>query len=211
MRLPYPPGTRSGDRPAAAKPCSTCGELTGRGYPSCLGCAEVVDQLWLADWLALLAAERVSAGTEAERSLAAEVLLAADGTYAWTCTDWALRLLRCEECAGELGAGDPVCLSCAAADASRWSWSEAAPPGSLTPGERLLRLAVLALRAPQRRRASVVSAWRLAVPFLLVGEVVTAAHLRGIRSAVLAGRYADLALLDRVVELANLPLLPWRR
>ena len=211
MRLPYPPGTRSGDRPAAAKPCSTCGELTGRGYPSCLGCAEVVDQLWLADWLDLIAAERVSAGTESERALAARVLSSTEGSFAWTCTDWAMRLLRCDECGGELGAGDPVCLTCAAVDASRWSWPESAPPGSVTPAERTLRLAVLALRAPQRRRVSVVSTWRLAVPFLLVGEPVTAAQLRGIRVGVLAGRYADLAGLDRVVELANLPLLPWRR
>src|SRR5262245_16605075 len=58
------------DRPGPAKPCSTCGELTGRGYPSCLGCAEVVDQRWLTDWQELLATERASAGSESERALA---------------------------------------------------------------------------------------------------------------------------------------------
>lgn len=210
-RLPYPPGARSGDRPAAAKPCSTCGELTGRGYPACLGCAEVVDHLWLADWLDLLAAERVSAGTEAERTLAARVLEASVGTYAWTCTDWALRLMRCEECGGELGAGNPVCLVCAAADAARWEWDHTAGPSAMTPAEHALRLAVAALRAPQRRRESVVASWRLAVPFLLVGERVTGAQVREIRTGVLAGRYADLAGLDRLVELVNLRLMPWRR
>lgn len=210
-RQPYPPGARSGDRPDAAKPCSTCGELTGRGYPACLGCTEIVDRPWLADWRELLAAERVSAGTESERSLARRVLSAPAGSFAWTCTDWALRLTRCEECGGELGAGDPVCLTCAAADAGRWEWDHTAEPVEMTSAEHALRLAVAALRAPQRWRASVVSSWRLAVPFLLAGESVTPAHVRAIRTAVLAGRYTDLAGLDRLVELVNLRLAPWRR
>jgi hypothetical protein len=203
VRLPYPPGTRPGDQPAAVELCSTCGELTGRGYPSCLGCAEVVDQRWLADWRDLLAAERASAGAESERELATRVLSAPAGTYAWTCTDWALHLQRCEECGGELGSGNPVCLRCAAADAARWATPAAA--------DHLLRAAVLGLRAPQRRRVPVVSALRLVIPFLLVGEAVSAGELRAIRSAVLAGRYADLAALNRVVEMANQPQLPWRR
>ncbi len=194
---------RPGDRPAAATPCATCGELTGRGYPSCLGCAEVIDERWRAGWRALLADERASAGTEPERALATRVLSAEPGAFGWTCVDWALRLLRCEDCGGELGAGDPVCLRCAAADASRWE----APAA----GDHTLRLAVLALRAPQRRRLSVVSTLRLVLPFVLAGAPVTRAELRAIRAAVLAGRYADLAVLGRVVELANLPLLPWRR
>ncbi len=202
-RLPYQPATRPGDRAAAVEPCSTCGELTGRGYPSCLGCAEVAEARWLVDWHALLAAERASAGTEAERELATRVLSADPGAYEWTCTDWALRLLRCEECGGELGAGDPVCLRCAAADAARWtSWAAA---------EHTLRLAVLALRAPQRRRRAVVSTLRLVLPFLLAGQPVTAAQLRGVRAGVLAGRYSDLAALDHLGALAAFPLLPWRR
>ena len=203
VRLPYPLGTRSGDQPAVAEPCSTCGELTGRGYPSCLGCAEVADQRWLDDWRELLTEWRASAGSETEKALAVQVLAASAGTYSWTTVDWALRLLRCDECGGELGAGDPVCVECAAADAARWE----SDSGDLHP----LRLAVAALRAPHRRRASVVSTWRLVMPFLLTGQEVSAAHLRAIRAAVLAGRYTELAALERVVELANLPLLPWRR
>ena len=198
-RLPYRPH----ERPVAANPCPTCGELTGRGYPSCLGCAEVVDERWLVDWRALLAAERASAGAESERTLATRVLSAEPDAYEWTCTDWALRLLRCEECGGELGAGDPVCLRCAAADSSRWSSPAAA--------DHTLRLAVLALRAPQRRRVSVVSALRLVLPFVLAGWPVSRAQIRAVRAAVLAGRYTDLAGLSALVELANLPLTPWRR
>lgn len=193
---------RSVDTPAVT-PCATCGEPAGRGYPACLGCAEEVEARWLDDWRDLLAASRASAGAESERELATLVLSAGAGAYPWTCVDWALRLLRCEECGSELGAGDPVCLRCAAADASRWeSW--AGP-------DHLLRAAALALRAPQRRRVSVVSAFRLVLPFVLAGFEVSAAQVRAVRAAVLAGRYTDLARAASVVELANLPLLPWRR
>jgi hypothetical protein len=189
--------------PPTVEACASCGELTGRGYPSCLACAEVVDERWLADWRDLLAASRASAGADSEREVATQVLSAGADAYPWTCTDWALRLLRCEECGGELGAGDPVCLRCAAADASRWmSWAAA---------DHTLRLAALALRSPQRRRMSVVSSLRLVLPFVVAGIPVSRASLRSVRGAVLAGRYTDLAKLDSLVELANLPLVPWRR
>jgi hypothetical protein len=193
---------RSVDTPTVTS-CASCGEPAGRGYPSCLGCAEEVEARWLVDWRDLLAASRASAGAESERELATQVLSATPDAYPWTCVDWALRLLRCEECGGELGAGDPVCLRCAAADASRWrSWAES---------DHLLRVAALALRAPQRRRVPVVSALRLVLPFVLAGVPVSRAEVREVRAAVLAGRYTELAALDRMVELVNLPLLPWRR
>jgi hypothetical protein len=210
-RLPYPPGARSGDRPTAVKPCPTCGELLGRGYPACLGCASVVDHLWLADWLELRTAERVSVSDEQDRALAVRVLSAPVGTYAWTCTDWALRLTRCAECGGELGAGSPVCPTCAAADSARWVWDHTAGRAAMTPAEHALRVAVAVLRAPHRRRVSAVSCWRLVLPFLLAGETVSAEQVREIRTRVLAGREADLAGLDQLAELVNLPLPPWRR
>lgn len=194
-----------------AEPCSTCGELTGREYPACLGCADAVDRLWLADWRELLAAERVSAGTAQERELVDRVWSAPPGEYPWTCTDWALRLVRCAECGRELGAGDPACLACAAADAGRWEWDHTAGPSHMTPTEHALRVAVAALRAPHRWRLAVVASWRLALPFLLAGERLSTASVRELRTAVLAGRYTDLAALDRLVELVNLPLTPWRR
>jgi hypothetical protein len=187
----------------AVKPCQTCGELTGRGYPSCLGCAEAVDQRWLEDWQDLLAASRASAGAETEQELATQVLSADPDAYPWTCKDWALRLRRCADCGGELGAGDPVCLLCAAADSARWSsWAGADHP---------LRMAALGLRAPQRRRVAVVSTLRLVLPFVLAGEPMTTQQLRAVRDAVLAGRYSELAALDRLASLAHFSLLPWRR
>ena len=60
---------RSVDTPPVVAACEACGELTGRGYPSCLGCAEAVDERWLVDWRDLLAASRASAGADSEREL----------------------------------------------------------------------------------------------------------------------------------------------
>jgi hypothetical protein len=191
VRLPYPPGARRADRPAVAKPCSTCGELVARGYPECSSCVDSVDQLWRADWDALPDAD-------AEQVADADV-----GTYAWTCTDWALRQLRCAGCRQELGAGPPECVGCAAADSARWEWD-----GPMTANERQLRAAVVRLRAPHRARAAVVSTSRLVLPYLLVGDVIGARTLRLVRTAVLAGRYDELAAQD---SLAELPALPWRR
>lgn len=199
-RLPYPPGARRVDRPAAAKPCATCGELLGRGYPDCSSCANSVDRLWLADWTELR-------GAADERELAERVLDAEVGEYPWTCADWALRLLRCAGCRAELGAGALECVGCAAADSARWEWDDAA----MTPNERALRAAVASLRTPHRSRGVIVATWRLVVPFLLVGELVTVPELRRLRTQVLAGRHAELAALDSLAELTEAPLLPWRR
>lgn len=194
-RLPYPAGARLVERPAAAKPCATCGELLGRGYPECTACATSLDRFWTADWAALPT-------PDAERIVDAEV-----GEYAWTCVDWALRQLRCAGCRGELAAGAPDCVGCAAADSARWEW----PRESLTSNEHTLRAAVVALRAPHRLRASVVSTWRLVVPFTVAGADVSATVLRQVRTHVLGGRYEELAAAESLVELAELPLLPWRR
>lgn len=125
------------------------------------------------------------------------------GTYAWTCTDWALRQLRCAGCRNELGAGPPECVGCAAAESARWEWD-----GPMTPNERQLRAAVVRLRAPHRAREAVVSTSRLVLPFLLVGDVIGARTLRLVRTTVLAGRYDELAAQD---SLAELPAPPWRR
>ena len=125
------------------------------------------------------------------------------GEYPWTCVDWALRQLRCEGCAGELAAGAAHCVGCAAADAARWETP------ALTSNEHALRMATVVLRAPTWRRESVVSTWRLVLPFVLTGEVVPVATMRGIRTQVLAGRYDELATLEALPLVV--PLLPWRR
>ncbi|MFC4854327.1 hypothetical protein [Actinophytocola glycyrrhizae] len=177
--------------PAAAKPCATCGDLAGRGYPACPGCARTVDRPWESAW-ALLPDPDPEVVADAPR-----------GDYPWACVDWALRQLPCAGCGGELAAGAPDCVGCAAADAARW---ELAPP---TPHERVLRTAVVVLRAPTWRRRAVASTWRLLLPFVVAGCVPSSTTLSEVRTQVVAGRYDELAELE-ALPLA-LPLLPWRR
>jgi hypothetical protein len=194
-----------------AKPCTNCGALIGRGYPDCAICAEQIDDLWWADWRALLDVERVQPGTEAERALAERVLSQEVGRYPWTCTDWALWLLRCAECGGQQGSGELGCATCAAHDAARWAWDYAAMPTAMTRNEHALRVAVAGLRAPHRHRRSVVAGWRLALPFLLVGDTPTPGVAQRIRTLVLAGRSDELAACNGFCAMAHLPDIPWRR
>lgn len=128
---------------------------------------------------------------------------APNGDYPWTCVDWALRQLRCAGCGGELAAGAPGCVGCAAADAARW---ELEPETSC---ERALRTAVVALRAPTWRRRAVASTWRLLLPFVVAGAAPTPYELREVRTQVVAGRYEELAGLESLP--LEVPLLPWRR
>lgn len=210
MAQPYPPGARLLARPEVALPCAECGQLLGRGYSTCTACTDRVDAYWQADWEALLQRGGVAAGTPEERELAGAVVGARPGAYAWTCTDWALRLIECPSCRAELGAGDPGCLSCAGADQGRWAWDHAGVPKAMTHNEHLLRLAVAELRAAERRRAGRVAFWRLTLPFLLVGDTFTAAQARRVRTLLLAGRTEELDEADGYAAMVALPDLPWR-
>jgi hypothetical protein len=198
-------------RPAAVSPCPSCGDLAGRGYPACRFCAELVDQYWLLDWQELLAAEQLAEGGSGERELAELVLADEVGRHPWTCTDWAMTLVTCSQCGDEPATGPVDCVRCAMADGLRWSWDHTGHPDAMTAGEHALRVARATLRAPHRARAATVGAWRLLLPFLLVGELPTVGQVRRIRAAVLAGAYADLARCATHVELASFPELPWRR
>ena len=125
------------------------------------------------------------------------------GDYPWACVDWALRQLRCAGCGGELAAGAPDCVGCAAANAARWELA------TETPREHALRTAVVALRAPTWHRRAVASTWRLLLPFVVAGSVPTVVELREVRTQVVAGRYDELAGLETLP--LEVPLLPWRR
>ncbi|MFI9815252.1 hypothetical protein [Saccharothrix variisporea] len=208
---PFPPGGRRVARPAAVSPCPSCGEPAGRSYPSCRFCAELVDQYWLLDWQELLAAEKLAEGGAGEKELAELVLADEVGRHPWTCTDWAMTLVTCAHCGEEPATGPVDCVRCATADEVRWAWDHAGYPHAMTAGEHALRVARAVLRAPHRRRPTVVGAWRLLMPFLLVGELPTAGQVRRIRAHVLAGAYAELAGCTTHVELAGFPELPWRR
>ncbi|PPK70588.1 hypothetical protein V5P93_000532 [Actinokineospora auranticolor] len=206
MPLPYPPGARALARPPAVEPCPACRAPLGRGYPTCLTCADKVDAHWQADWVALLAATGPDAD---ERDLATTVLRATPGTHPWTCTDWAMRLLPCPACRSELGTG-PSCVHCAKSDQARWVWDHTAPAGAITANEHTLRLAVAALRGADHHRDNILAYWRLTLPFLLVGEVPTPVEASRIRVHLLAGLGEDLAEAGSLAEMSTLTPLPWR-
>jgi hypothetical protein len=207
---PFAPGGRALCRPAAVHRCADCGELAGRGYPDCADCAGLVDGLWLADWYPLLAEHAVTPGGKAECQFAARVLAAELGAFSWTCLDWAMSVTPCAECGRELGVGPVGCVLCHIADDTRWAWQHTAPAGTLTPNERSVRAARVALRAPHRHRLTVVQNWRLSLPFLLVGATAGAVTGRWIRAYLRSGRYDELAAAATFRQLAGAPELPWR-
>ncbi|WP_018682506.1 hypothetical protein [Actinokineospora enzanensis] len=206
MPQPYPPGARLLARPETVEPCPACADPLGRGYPTCLTCADRVDAYWRADWDALVAEQP---GEADERELAATVLAGAPADHPWTCVDWAMRQSSCPLCRAELGAG-LACVHCAKADEARWAWDHAAMPGSMTANEHMLRLAVAALRATTPHRDNVLTYWRLVLPFLLVGGLPTPVQAGRVRIHLLAGRADELAEAGSLADMADLADLPWR-
>jgi hypothetical protein len=209
QRQSFPAGGRRAGRPAAVHRCADCGDLTGRGYPDCPSCTTLVDGLWLADWQALLA-ETGSGPGSGETALAERVLAGDVGSHAWTCVDWAMWVVRCPACEHPLGTGPVGCVLCRIADETRWAWEDAAPPGVVSANEHGLRAARAALRAPHRHRGTVVLNWRLALPFLLTGEVSARAPAPWLRAYLRAGRYEELASCGSYRQLTATRELPWR-
>lgn len=199
-------GGRAVPRPVAVRYCLACGELAGRGYPGCPDCAAAVDAFWLTDWAALRAEHHgVSEQSLAERVVAADV-----GDYPWTCVDHAMAMIDCPSCGTALGTGPVGCVLCRIADETRWAWEHLAPAGAITPNEHALREARVVLRAPHRHRATVVLTWRLALPFLLTGEVTEPARAPWLTAYLRAGRYDELAAAGSFTQLTGTPDLPWR-
>jgi hypothetical protein len=205
QRQSFPAGGRRAGRPAAVRACAGCGDLAGRGYPDCPDCTALVDGLWLADWQPLLAD---SGGSEED--LAERVLADAIGRHQWTCVDWAMFVLSCPACDQPLGTGPVGCVLCRIADETRWAWEDAAPPGAISANEHGLRAARAALRAPHRHRGTVVLNWRLALPFLLTGEVAARRPAPWLRAYLRAGRYEELASCGSYRQLTATRELPWR-
>lgn len=206
----FPVGGRRVRRPVAVQHCLRCGELAGRGYPTCEDCVGAVDGYWFADWLALLDESGVGEGTEGELEMAERVVSAPVGRYAWTCVDWAMAAIDCPACTCELGDGPLDCVLCRIADETRWEWEHAAPWATVSPNEHSLREARVVLRAPHRHRATVVLAWRLSLPFLLTGEVVGRLRTPWLSAYLKAGRYDELAAAGSYSQLSGTPELPWR-
>jgi len=198
-------------RPSAVRRCADCGELFGRGYPECAYCAGILEGLWLADWHALCEVREVtSADADAQRALAERVLGSDIGVYEWTCVDVAMSLVDCPSCERELGTGPQGCVLCGIADETRWAWYHEAPEGAINPNEHALRRARAALRAPHRYRETVLLNWRLALPFLLAGQMTDGRPAQWTTAYLRAGRYEELASALTYRQLTAIRELPWR-
>jgi hypothetical protein len=197
-------------RPSAVRRCPDCGELAGRGYPDCAHCTGTLEGPWLADWHALCEDRGVAPDTEAQRVLAESVLATDIGVHEWTCVDVAMSLVDCPSCEHELGTGPLGCVLCGIADETRWAWYHEAPEDAITPNEHALRQARVALRAPHRCRRNVLLNWRLALPFLLAGQMTEGRRLRWTTAYLRAGRYEELASACTYSQLTAIRELPWR-
>jgi hypothetical protein len=178
-----PPAGRRVPRPATIARCPTCGDFLGRGYRGCPACHEAIEVIWRADWLALLEAEGVTLGGDDERLLAG-VIIAEWTRHPWTIVDYALTLLRCEECGAELGGGPRECERCAQAFGNLW-----AP--ELEAGARMdehaIRVGRLVARHPHRYSDAIATGWRFSLPMLLTGTLPTTAEAQRLAAWLKAG------------------------
>src|ERR1041385_5393059 len=80
-------------RPQHIETCDECGEALGTSYPGSNRCFHAIEDIWLADWAALLEYENVQAGSPDEHLLA-QVVMQETERHPWTVVDVAMTLLR---------------------------------------------------------------------------------------------------------------------
>jgi hypothetical protein len=170
-------------RPSSVEPCPVCGAYLGRGYPDCAACYDAVERYWRADWEAFLAAEGVAPGGDDEVTLAG-VVVAEVARHPWTLADYAMTLVRCDECGAELGGGPAGCATCAFAFGNLWAPEHEA---GATMNEHALRVGRWVVRHPHRHSATVVAGWRLNLPFLLTGGLPTTVEAQRLSAWLKAG------------------------
>ena len=183
-------------RPAVVTPGPQCGAPAGRHYGSCPACTDVVERIWQADWDALLTAESIARGSDAEQLLA-QVVVAEFEQHPWTVVDTALTLLRCSECGCELGGGPKGCTSCEMAFgyamAAEW---KAGQLGLVSRNEHALHVGRWVLRHPHRQSEKTLTGWRFSLPVLLTGvEPPSAKLVQATQALILAGREDEVARL----------------
>jgi hypothetical protein len=197
MQTNYSGGRRVA-RPNTVQTCAACGEALGGGYANCGDCFAAVEQIWEADWAALLAQVGIAPGTEEELALAQRVI-DSFGRHPWTVMDMAMRRLTCEECGGELGEGFPDCFECSAA----FGASIQAEFGA-TPNEHALHIGRWILRFPHRSSENIVIAWKMSVPRLLTGWLPTTAEAQRAMDQIKVGEVeAVRAAMKQVDEAIN--------
>ena len=180
---PRPSAGRRVPRPASVEPCAACGDYLGRGYPHCPVCHEAVEAIWREDWLAFLAAEGFVPGTPDE-ALLAGIVVAEFIRHPWTIVDYALTLLRCEECGSELCGGPIGCGTCAHTFGNLWAPELEA---GATMNEHAMRVARLVMRHPHRFSAAIVAGWRFGLAQLLTGDMADGGQARRLANWLKAG------------------------
>jgi hypothetical protein len=183
---PHLIGGRRVPRPTTVQPCAQCGEAIGANYATCTACHAAIEDIWLADWGALLEREGIAAGTDEEGLLACAVT-GEFGRHPWTVMDVAMSLQRCEECGGELGEGYPECGTCGMAFGASIQ-SEYGATGN----EHALHIGRWILRFPHRNSKNIVAAWRLSMPRLLTGWLPTTDEAQRVMALIVAGKWDEV-------------------
>src|SRR5258708_12980268 len=162
-------GTRV-QRPKRVEQCDQCGEAMGRNYLSGSRCVHAIEDIWLADWAALLQSEQIQAGSPDE-TLLAQVVIQESEWHSWTIVDIAMTLQRCGTCGNELGSHYTDCGECGMAFGAALV-SEYGISGN----GHALHVGRVVLRHPDQHIANAVAAWRLTIPPSLPRCLPTSQH-----------------------------------
>lgn len=179
-------GGRRVPRPQQVLPCPQCGAPLGHHYPDCPPCYHAIEDIYLADWRALLEREGVKEGT-AEETLLAEVVMAETERHPWTAVNIAMTLLTCQECGQELGSRYQECAACAIAFGSALASEFGA-----TFNDHALHVGRWVLRHRHQHSTNAVTAWSLTVPRVLTGWLPSRKDAQRMMAAIKDGRVDDV-------------------
>lgn len=180
--------------------CARCRHFLGRNYPHCTGCQKPVEQIIQTVWQALLAEQKVVAGTAQEQELVASVLAHSED-YWWSEVEAAMQLSTCPACQGTLGYGQQDCLECISRSDMLWGRDlEFAADSTLLKNEHALRVTMRGLRQSHRYSSASLEGWHLFLPFLLqrknedpTTSPTLVRQVQAVRAWINAGRGQELA------------------
>jgi hypothetical protein len=196
------PALRRLPRPRIVITCTLCGVARATNYPACPECYHSLEDIWLADWHALLNQERIAPG-DADERLLAEVVLSEFERQPWTVVNIAMTLVQCSAGDHELGGGPLGCAPCETAWGNAlWSEVLAGRQGLVTRNEHALHVGRMILRHRHRQSANIVAAWQRTVPRLLTGWLPTTPEAQRMMALVKQGRLAEVD--DKLRELDQL-------
>src|SRR5258708_6344073 len=185
-------------RPKKIVTCPECGKPLGTTYPTCAACFHIIEDMWLADWAALLEREHISPGSSDE-ALLAQIVMDESDRHPFTILDIAMTLQHCTMCGQDLGSRYQECGECALAFGS----ALAAEYG-ITGNDHALHVGRWILRHPHQHSANILVAWRFTVPRLLTGWLPTTEDAQRWMVKIKAGKSAEvesaLRELDQLIE-----------